>query len=274
MSMTAIILAGGQSSRFQYQDKSLKELQGQTFLERAIQVVYDRCEQIILSVKNQKQQIQYQRLLQEKRKDLSKLTFIPDSTKYERSGPLVGILSVLPQIKSKYTLILSVDMPRVTGHLIDILFREIQKSNAEVVSYRDEHNYLTTAFFVVRTKFAQNYVDQLSTTVPARVSNLFRLAQKVIILSIDQTQKLVNINTQEALTAAKHTKEIKKKASMLTREIVTPKDSLLNYQSKTHPENKLLKIAKEEFLSWQPYHIKKHIQANIEGLLQRDVNLE
>jgi molybdenum cofactor guanylyltransferase len=260
---SAVILAGGESSRFNYKDKTFLTLNDQTFIEHQVEIVYDLCEQIIISLKNQQQQMRVQRLLETKRRDIKKITYTTDVAEYKDSGPLIGVLSSVRSVISDYIVVISIDMPRLTTHLLNILMQEIVKEKASVACYKDMQNFLTTSFFVVNNKLFTKIFESLVKISPYRISNLFRLADKVMILSIDQTHKLINVNTQKDLNETKQAKILSKKSKLLTKEIVNPKDSLLKIDYKKEKLEKVRRIAIEEYNIWRKYHLRNHIESNL-----------
>lgn len=104
--MTAVILAGGKSSRMG-SNKAFLKLQGKTFIERQIELLGEMFDEIIISANTPSE---YEHLNLPVFKDL-----------YPDKGPLGGIYTSLINSRSKHTFILACDMPFVEIELIKYL---------------------------------------------------------------------------------------------------------------------------------------------------------
>jgi len=109
---SCVLLAGGQSKRMG-EDKAFLKLGGQTFLKIIVKKLYEKCDEIILSI-NKDEKI-YQKELNE---FLNKITFIKDKNPYD--GPLNAVMSVSDSINNPYVFIATVDTPLLNPELIDI----------------------------------------------------------------------------------------------------------------------------------------------------------
>jgi molybdopterin-guanine dinucleotide biosynthesis protein A len=105
---SGFVLAGGKSSRMKA-DKAFLEINGETFLKRAVKSLSPVCENRIKVVLNQTQTHFI--------KKLPKGTaYIFDI--YENRGALGGIHAVLENCQSDWAIILACDLPFVTGEAI------------------------------------------------------------------------------------------------------------------------------------------------------------
>lgn len=102
MKITGVVLAGGKSSRFGY-NKAEVIYQGETLLQRAIDLLQPYCDSVWISGEQQLYGA-YQ------------LPVIPDA--YISCGPLGGIASTMVLSKTEYLLYLTCDMPLLSSDII------------------------------------------------------------------------------------------------------------------------------------------------------------
>ena len=113
MDRSAIILAGGFSSRFG-QDKSVLKLKGKPLIKYAIDAVKQIVNEVIIVTNSQERADIYAKLIG------SNVKFAIDID--EAKGPLVGAVTGFEQASGKYALLLPSDMPFVSREVIELLF--------------------------------------------------------------------------------------------------------------------------------------------------------
>lgn len=113
MNVTAIILAGGKSTRMG-EDKGLMLFEGKAMIEHIIKTVEPLVQEIIIIANN---------------KEYHQFGYPVFEDIIKEKGPLAGILTGLKQSTSDYNLVLSCDVPFVNNELIQLLLSH----NAEVV---------------------------------------------------------------------------------------------------------------------------------------------
>lgn len=121
---TGYVLAGGKSSRMNA-DKAFLEINGETFIERAVKNLTEVCENRVKIVLNRNQTHYIEKLP-------ANIPHIFDN--YENRGALGGIQTVLKDCETKYAVILAVDLPLVTSQNIEKL-AEIALSSNKFVAY-------------------------------------------------------------------------------------------------------------------------------------------
>lgn len=123
--ITAIILAGGRGSRFNNQDKGWIEWQQKPFIEHVISRLKLQVGQLVINCNRNLEAYKA-------------LGFPVCTDKMEGfQGPLAGVQSALPLIKTKIALVYPVDSPALPDHLIDLLFQTMQKTGADIVYPHD-----------------------------------------------------------------------------------------------------------------------------------------
>lgn len=109
---TGFVLAGGKSSRMG-RDKFALEIEGETFLQRAVRTLSKSC-QTVKIVLNEAQDIE------------TDVEIIRDI--YPNRGALGGIHSALRNCETKFAVILAVDLPLVTTQAVEILMKFVKTS--------------------------------------------------------------------------------------------------------------------------------------------------
>lgn len=106
--ITAIILAGGKSSRMG-SDKSLLKLGEKTLIEHVVNALRSYVNSVIVVTNNQ-----------EKYPFLKDISFITDIQRDQ--GPFIGLISGIKAIDTKWAFVTSCDMPLIDGKIIDYLY--------------------------------------------------------------------------------------------------------------------------------------------------------
>ncbi len=115
---TGIILAGGKSSRMG-QDKASLKHQGQSLLERQLDLAKPFCEEVYVSSSHT-------------RHELSGTSRIPDRDQGE--GPLMGLYSCLLHSQTDWNLVMTCDMPDITGKDINQLM-DHRKEGIKIICF-------------------------------------------------------------------------------------------------------------------------------------------
>ena len=116
MEVTGIILAGGKSSRMG-QDKGLLDLGGRKLVEIAAANLSQICSGIIISSNNSVYQQFGYRVIPDVHKDI---------------GPMGGLFSALSASKTRFNIVLSVDLPFVNKALLEYLLGKAEGYEAVV----------------------------------------------------------------------------------------------------------------------------------------------
>ena len=124
--ISAIILAGGQGQRFNYQDKGLITWKGLPLITHVINRIEPQVEQVIINCNRNIEDYQLfgYALCQDK------------MTQYQ--GPLAGIQSALSLCQHPFSLICPCDTPELPRDIAATLLSALLKNNAEV-AYPNTH---------------------------------------------------------------------------------------------------------------------------------------
>lgn len=184
--MTAIILAGGKSSRFGF-DKAFIKIKGIPLIKRQINLLKSIFKKIII-VTDTAQKYR-----------LRNIKVVSDIIK--NSGPLSGIHSALTASDSFYNFIVACDMPFLNKRLIRYMIR--QKNNYDVLVPEIDGRY--HPLFGVYSKNCIPVIEDLLKKDKRKVSGIFpkvksRFIPKCRIQKFDKDLlSLVNINTRQDL---------------------------------------------------------------------------
>ncbi len=132
------LLAGCQSKRMG-EDKAFLKFGGQTFLKTIVKKLYEKCDEIILSI-NKDEEI-YQKELNE---FLDKITLIKDKNPYD--GPLNAVVSVSDSINNPYVFIATVDTPLLNPELIDFYKEKISDYDCVLPIINGKYQPLNTLY--------------------------------------------------------------------------------------------------------------------------------
>jgi len=116
---TGYVLAGGKSSRMGT-DKAFLEINGETFLNRAVKTLSMVCKNRVVIVLNQTQTHFIEKLP-------SNIPYVFDV--FENRGAIGGIHAALTNCETEYAIILAVDLPLVSDEVIENLAKIMFSTN-------------------------------------------------------------------------------------------------------------------------------------------------
>jgi molybdopterin-guanine dinucleotide biosynthesis protein A len=112
--ITAIILAGGKSSRMG-SDKSLLKLGGKTLIQHVVDAIRPYVSSVIVVTNNE-----------DKYSFLNNVSFVSDIIKNQ--GPFIGLISGIKSSNTKWCFVTSCDMPLIDGNIIEYLWSRKEKN--------------------------------------------------------------------------------------------------------------------------------------------------
>ncbi len=137
--ITALILAGARGSRMDGADKGLLVLSGRPLIEYVQQNLLPQVNTLFISANRNTEQ--YQPYCERVIKD--------DMGEYW--GPLAGVASILPFLKTKYLLVVPCDAPLLPGNLAKRLFDGLQDGQQLAVAF-DGKRLQNTIMLMTATK--------------------------------------------------------------------------------------------------------------------------
>lgn len=191
--MTAIILAGGRSTRMGY-DKAFIKLDGLSLVNRQLKILRKIFKKIIIVTNNPD------------RYKFNGIQIVSDIISHR--GPLSGIYSGLVSSDSFYNFVVACDMPFINTRLIKYMDR--LKKGFDIVAPRVKNGYET--LFAIYSKNCILPIYDILHSDNFRITGLFdKLKLKIIgeqemIKFGDPKILFMNINTQEDQRSAKEMK--------------------------------------------------------------------
>ena len=192
---TAVILAGGYSTRFGDTDKALAEIDGTPMLAHVVARAGTAVDSVVVSCRDD-QRAAFAAGLDDI--DDAPVQFVTDPE--PDGGPLVGIANAFETVDSPYAVVVACDMPFVDPAFIEFLFSQAAGHDAAVPELDDGHRQPTQAVYRVDRTIAvaaerlaagerslRGLLDALETVViPAET-----------VLDHTDRQSLTDINTRE-----------------------------------------------------------------------------
>lgn len=123
MQRSALILAGGKGTRLGEREKALLTCDGRTLLEKTIAVLSSVVDEVIISVRDHKQQEAFSKYV----RDVRLLCDV-----YQEKGPLGGMLEGMREASGEYVFVVACDMPFIRSDVIDFLFNEAVGHDAAI----------------------------------------------------------------------------------------------------------------------------------------------
>jgi molybdopterin-guanine dinucleotide biosynthesis protein A len=125
---SGLILAGGRSTRFGGEEKSLKLIGGKRMICRVIDALDCTVDELIISVRDERQQDLLYPFI-------SGYEFVYDEVR--GIGPLSGVYAGLGRAKGDYVAIVACDMPLINKAAIELLFKKAEGHEAAVPRHPD-----------------------------------------------------------------------------------------------------------------------------------------
>jgi molybdopterin-guanine dinucleotide biosynthesis protein A len=192
---TAVVLAGGYSTRFGDTDKALAEIDGRPMLARVVARVGAVVDSVVVSCRDDQRAAFAVGL---DGIDDAPIRFVTDPE--PDGGPLVGIVSAFEAVDSQYAVVVACDMPFVDPAFIEFLFSQAGGHDAVVPELDDGHRQPTQAVYRVDRTVA--VADERLAAGNRSLRGLLDTLETVVIPAetvLDHTdqQSLTDINTRE-----------------------------------------------------------------------------
>lgn len=187
-SNTAVILAGGRSSRMGF-DKQFLKINGMSILDKIVKILKQEFEEIIV--------------VSNKSEYYTSRDYMVIEDEIINCGPLGGIHAGLKQSSSKYTYFIACDMPNINLEYIRYMKKIIQKSKSDscVTKNKNERVEPLNAFY---SKDIINIIESQISNNDRAIYKLFDII-KTVYIDFETAKKykyediFFNLNTPEDL---------------------------------------------------------------------------
>jgi molybdopterin-guanine dinucleotide biosynthesis protein A len=188
---TAIVLAGGSSTRFG-EDKGVLELGNKPLLRHVTDAVSSIVDEIIVVTNSRERIAKYSKVVG------TKVDFALDIC--ESEGPLIGALTGFEKTHGKYALLLPVDTPFVSREVINLLFDLCPNRSAVIPKWPNEQIEPLHAVYQTRIAMeaAKQAVNEGKLNLRAMIEKMrfVRYVSTLVIQQLDPNLKgFFNINT-------------------------------------------------------------------------------
>ena len=182
--ITAVILAGGRSSRMGGDDKGLIEFRGKPMISFACEVVKEKVSTILISAnRNLSTYKAYGEVIEDNLDDYQ--------------GPLAGISAALSRCSTPYLLVLPCDSPLVSGEFIDELIAGMERSLSQICVAHDGQ-IMHATFAMIKSNMQSSLSDFLASG-ERKMALWYRQQQIARVDVSDHLEALTNINRMEDL---------------------------------------------------------------------------
>ena len=145
--ITAVILAGGQASRMDGEDKGLIVFRELPLISHVINITKPKVSQILISAnRNFEEYANFGKVISD------------DLEGYQ--GPLAGISKALKVCSTPYLLVLPCDSPLIDAELIDSLIEKMEVSNVDICVAHDG-SIMHATFALMQTKLEKSLEEFL-----------------------------------------------------------------------------------------------------------------
>jgi molybdopterin-guanine dinucleotide biosynthesis protein A len=118
---SSLLLAGGLGTRMNGREKALMMFENDTLLERSLSILDDVSDEVIVSLRDEKQVQDFSSYLQDR-------TVVTD--RIRNVGPLAGMLAGFESACGEYVFTVACDMPYLNRALIDMMFNMVGEHDA------------------------------------------------------------------------------------------------------------------------------------------------
>jgi molybdopterin-guanine dinucleotide biosynthesis protein A len=145
--ITAVILAGGKSSRMNGKDKGLIDFRGKELIRHVLRVVEPRVSEVLISAnRNIELYENFGKVIMDELEDFQ--------------GPLAGVSSALKVCFTRYLLVLPCDSPLIDEELIDNLISRMGETEVDICVAHDG-SIMHATFAIIEAKLGKSLEEFL-----------------------------------------------------------------------------------------------------------------
>ena len=176
---SGIVLAGGRSTRFGGEEKSLKIVKGKRMICRVLDAMQGIVDEIVISVRDESQRDMIRPIIDAYPFVYDEITGI---------GPLAGIDSGLKKIEGEYVFIAACDMPFINKKAVELLFEMAKGHDAAVP--RHDNGFMEPLHAVYRRDAALEAVEASIKAGERRISAHVMRMSDVVYVSDAEIKKV------------------------------------------------------------------------------------
>jgi len=190
---SSIILAGGRGKRMDDQEKALLQYKGRTLIEHIIDVLDPLVEEIVVSVRDARQQSVLEPYVKDR---------VVVMDQFRGIGPLAGIVEGLRAVNGKYTFLTACDMPHLNACVVELLFSTAIGHDAALPVHDNKRFEPLHAVYCSGPMLAatQKAIEMNEGFILAPISEL----EDVVVVGMKEIQRIdaklgtfINVNTWE-----------------------------------------------------------------------------
>ena len=185
-----LILAGGSSERMSA-EKAFFEINGKPMIRHVVERVFKLSNEIVISCKSGREKLV---------ELFPQVNVVLDKNK--KKGPLTGLMSALPEIRSEYTALVTCDCPKIKSEVIRLLF-EYAKNHGGAVP-RWPNGYMEPLQAVYETVKLRKAVNEAwkggkmkLTNVLKKIPDIVYVSTKKLKLIDPKLESFINVNSPE-----------------------------------------------------------------------------
>lgn len=176
MGLAALILAGGPSRRFGG-EKALFTLNGKPMISRVVEEMSKISDELAISCRTGSRT--YERMF-------PGVKIIQD--KYDGKGPMVGLVSALPEISAEYVAVVPCDSPRIRSDVVKFLFERAKGHDAAVPRW--PNGYIEPLQAIYNTRRLLEAVLSLWGRGTMKLSAMLEGLRNVIFVPTDELREI------------------------------------------------------------------------------------
>ena len=186
ITISAVILAGGQAKRMGGVDKGLQLWRGKPLFEQVLSRLSPQIQQIAINAnRNQEQYRQSGRVV------------FPDRTS-DFQGPLNGMLTALEQADTEFVLFVPCDCPLLPANLLEKLQHAVESQQKTLIAYAHDGEREHPTFCLLSTQLIPALADYLNRG-ERRILRFMHENGAIAVDFSEQKQAFKNINTRNDL---------------------------------------------------------------------------
>ena len=183
---TGVILAGGQASRMDGQDKGLIELAGCPMVQYVLDALTGQVGQIIINANRNREIYGHYAC-----------PVIADEFE-GYNGPLAGMASCMRAVKTPYMVTSPCDSPFVPKDLVERLYLQLMRQDADI-SVAHDGKRMQPVFVLMKTSLLESMLDYLHAG-ERKIDKWFEKHKLAVTDFSDKPDTFININTKDDLS--------------------------------------------------------------------------